>query len=66
MFTIDSKNTRFRDDGISITKDKDNFLVQIHIADVAEYIKFDSSLNKAIQERDQTIYIKNYHQPMIP
>lgn len=41
-------------------------MVEIHIADAAELIKEDSKLNKDIKSRDQTIYIKNYYQPMVP
>lgn len=39
VFTIDRSTTSSRDDGFSVTKDGDNYLVGIHIADVGKAIE---------------------------
>jgi exoribonuclease R len=40
--------------------------VEIHIADAAEFIRGKSQLDDSVKKRDKTVYIKNYHQPMVP
>ena len=37
IITIDNFNTRINDDGISFKKDGNNFIIGIHIADVASW-----------------------------
>jgi len=39
--------------------------VEIHIADAAEFIKKNSPLDSQLKSRDQSVYIKNYYQPMV-
>ena len=66
VVTIDSKHTRCHDDALSIKLlSNGNYLIEISIADVAQLIKSNSSIDQDIRERDETIYIKNYYQPMV-
>lgn len=44
--TIDSDSTYYKDDGINIYKEGDNFILQISIIDVPEYIEYGSILDK--------------------
>ncbi len=66
IFSIDNKQTKCHDDAISIIPlQNGSYLVDIHIADVAAFIEEDDSIDKKIKKRDETIYIKNYYQPML-
>lgn len=58
MFTIDSIGTRARDDGLSIVKDGNKYIVGIHIADVGKAIIPDSFLDTQAKENLKCEYIQ--------
>lgn len=62
---MDGIHTKCHDDAIFIGPSGKGLKVEIHIADVAELIKRGSYLDEAVKVRDQSIYIRNYYQPMI-
>ena len=67
IFTIDSVKTKDMDDAISIKKlYNENYLVSVHIADVAHYIKPNSYLFKDALRRGTSVYLGNVVIPMIP
>lgn len=65
-FTIDGKTCKDMDDAISIKKDETGYLLGVHIADVAYYIKPNTPLfNEAIR-RSTSVYFPKYVIPMFP
>ncbi len=45
VFTIDNENTKLRDDGLSIRKDGNKYIIGIHIADPGKYISPNSQID---------------------
>lgn len=67
IFTIDSITTKDMDDAISIKKlYNGNYLLGVHIADVAHYIKPNSNLFKEALKRGTSVYLGDVVIPMIP
>ena len=67
IFTIDSISTKDMDDAISIKKRYNgNYLLGVHIADVAHYIKPGSALFKEALKRGTSVYLGDVVIPMIP
>lgn len=67
IFTIDSITTKDMDDAISIKKlDNGNYLVGVHIADVAYYLKPSMKLFKEALSRGTSVYLGYKVFPMIP
>lgn len=56
IITIDNFNTRVNDDGISFKKDGNNFIVGMHIADVASFIEPKSIVDYQARQNFKTIY----------
>lgn len=65
-FTIDGKDCKDMDDAVSIKKTNDGYLLGVHIAHVAHYIKYDSALFKEALKRSTSVYFPNYVIPMFP
>ncbi|MBN1552855.1 RNB domain-containing ribonuclease [bacterium] len=66
-FTIDNRETKDRDDALSLRILSENKLeLGIHITDVAEYIVPDSFLDLEARERSQTLYMPDQVIPMFP
>jgi len=66
-FTIDGEDAKDLDDAISINK-KENweFELFVHIADVANYIKENSKLDKEAIKRATSVYLTDRVIPMLP
>ncbi len=66
IFTIDGDHTKDIDDAISLTKEGENFILGVHIADVSNYVKENTALGDAAYERGTSNYLANTVIPMLP
>jgi len=66
LFTIDSEATRDLDDALHLERQGENYLVGVHIADVAHYIKPGSPLFAEARERITSLYLPDRTLPMLP
>ncbi|MDB5050124.1 MAG: VacB and RNase family 3-5 exoribonuclease [Fibrobacteres bacterium] len=67
IITIDPSTAKDHDDAISLQRKKDgNWLLGVHIADVAEYVTPDSSLDNEAVQRAFTQYLPWTAAPMLP
>ena len=67
IVTIDGEKTKDFDDAISIKKTANNtFILEVHIADVAYYVKENSSLDQQALSRATSIYLLDQVIPMLP
>ena len=67
IFSIDCKDTKDRDDAISLHLDKDgNYILGVHIADVSHYVHPGMKLWDEAMERCTSVYMANSVIPMLP
>ena len=59
FLSIDSDGTKLRDDAFSIKKDGNKYIVGIHIADVAAFIKPDSMVDYIAKNNFSCTYLRN-------
>ncbi len=65
-YTIDGETSKDLDDGITLIKSGDNYLIQTSIADVASLVTHDSELFKIALDRVETRYLRFINKPMLP
>ncbi len=66
VITIDGQYTLDFDDALSIEKKEDHYLVGIHIADVAHYIKKGDCVDREVMSRASSIYMPDRKVSMAP
>ncbi len=66
IFTIDGADARDFDDAVSISKNGINYVLGVHIADVGNYVKYNSELDKEAYTRGTSTYFPNMVLPMLP
>lgn len=65
--TIDGSDSKDFDDAISVTKNENgNYILYVHIADVAEYVRMNTELDKEAFNRGNSVYLPDRVIPMLP
>jgi ribonuclease R len=67
IVTIDGETARDFDDAVTVRRlDGGNFELQVHIADVAQYVTPDSALDQEARLRGTSVYFPDRAVPMLP
>jgi len=67
IITIDGETARDFDDAVTVRRLKDgNFELQVHIADVAQYVIPDSAIDQEARLRGTSVYFPDRAVPMLP